>query len=401
MIEHIASDTIASQAKRTSRKIGFETRKQLTLASAHAVNDIYTAFIAPLIPILINRLSLLNVQAGFFLIFLQWPSLLQPVIGHFADHHNLKKYAIWAPAVTGVMMSLLGIAQSYLAAAVLLVLAGLSSAVLHAIGPAIVGSLSEKKLGRAMSIWMVNGELGPMLGPLLVTSVVTLFSPAAIPWLMVVGIASSITLSFLLRDLPYTRPMNRGKKVKIPFRAIARVFLPLVGIILARSLLPASANIFLPVYLIERGSSLWLAGSALTFQAAFGILGTIIGGILNDRIGARVVIFISLIGSSLFMFIFLSSSGLIQVIALALVGVCSLMIMPVGLAVVQEHFPQNRSFANGVYLALLFSAGSLASVVMGGLIDVLGTHQAFVWGVIACLLGVPFVFWLPGKPILH
>jgi len=398
LIEHIALDTIASQTKRTSKKIGFETRKQLTLASAHAFNDIYTAFIAPLTPILIERLSLLNVEAGFFLIFLQWPSLLQPIIGHFADRHNLKRYAIWAPAVTGIMMSMLGIAQSYLTVAILLVLAGLSSAVLHAIGPAIVGSLSEKKLGRAMSIWMVNGELGPMLGPILVTSVVTLFSPAATPWLIIIGITGSIALSRMLRNMPYTKSIDQGKKVGVPFKAITRVLLPLAGIILARSLLRASAEFFLPVYLTERGSSLWLAGSALTIQAAFGILGTILGGLLNDRIGSKVVMFTSLIGSSLFMFIFLSSSGFAQVASLAFMGACSMMILPVGMAVVQEHFPQNRSLANGFYLALLFAGSALASVIMGVLIDAMGTQQAFSWGILACFLGIPFVFWLPGKP---
>lgn len=382
-----------------SEKGNFELRKLQIMASAHAFNDIYTSFVAPLMPILIERLSLLKVEAGFFLIFLQGPSLLQPVIGHFADRHNLKRYAIWAPAMTGIMMSLLGIAQSYGVVALLLILAGLSSAVLHAIGPAIVGSLSEKKLGRAMSIWMMNGELGPMLGPILVTSVVTLFSANSTPWLMLIGMLGGLVLTHLLKDLPYTPPANQSKNEMISFKAIVAVILPLGGILMMRSLLYVSSFAYLPVYLTERGSSLWLAGSALTIQSAFGILGTLLGGILNDRIGSKVVISISLIGASLFMYFFLISNGWLQIIALALMGLCSMMILPVGMAVVQEHFPHNRSLTNGLYLAMMFIASSVASVVMGGLIDALGTQQAFLWGIVACLLGLPFIFWLPSKPV--
>jgi len=385
----------------TSHRIGYQLRKQMTLASAHAFNDIYTAFIAPLIPILIDRLSLLNVQAGFFLIFLQGPSLLQPVIGHLADRHNLKKYALWAPAITGIMMSLLGIANSYLMVVALLVMAGLASAILHAIGPAFVGSLSEKKMGRAMSIWMVFGEIGPMLGPLLVTSVVTVFSPSATPWLMIIGITGSLVLSRLLKDLPYSPPPRQAGAGRISIKSVARVFIPLAGIVLARALLRSSADFFLPVYLTERGASLWLAGSALTIQAGFGILGTIFGGYLNDRIGAKQVMFMALLGSTLSMFAFLSSSGGMQVVALALVGTFTAMVLPVGMAVVQEHFPHNRSFANGLYLAMLFLGSSLAGVLMGALIDALGTQQAFIWGIVVCALGLPFTLWLPGKLIVQ
>lgn len=400
MEKQLIAGKTALKLIRKFEKGNFELRKMQIMASAHAFNDLYTSFSAPLMPILIERLSLLKVEAGFFLLFLQAPSLLQPVIGHFADRHNLKRYAIWAPAVTGMMMSLLGVAQSYSLMAVLLILAGLSSAVVHAIGPAIVGSLSEKKLGRAMSIWMMNGELGPMLGPILITSMVTLFSANATPWLMSIGIIGSVVLTYLLKDLPYSQPAQQIKKEMISLKSIAAVILPLGGIFMMRSLLYVSTYTYLPVYLTERGSSLWLAGSALTIQSAFGIPGTLLGGILNDRIGSKVVISISLISASLFMYFFLISNGWLQIIALALMGVCSMMILPVGMALVQEHFPHNRSFSNGLYLALMFTASSVASVMLGGMIDALGTQQAFLWGIVACLLGVPFVFWLPSKPIL-
>jgi len=176
-----------------------------------------------------------------------------------------------------------------------------------------------------------------------------------------------------------------------------KVFLPLAGILIMRALLRAAAEIYLPVYLTERGVSFWLAGVSLTILEGAGILGIIISGNINDRIGPRLVLIVSLIGSSIFMYLFLFSQGFLQVINLVLLGFMSLAMVPIGMAIMQEPFPENRSFANGLYLAMLFLVNALAGVSMGWMCDHLGTQQAFLWSIAVCLLGIPFVFMLPGK----
>ena len=67
----------------------------------------------PLLPVLIEKFSLSNAQAGLLNVFLQWPSLLQPFIGYLADRRNLRILVVAAPAIAGVCMSLLGVAPSY------------------------------------------------------------------------------------------------------------------------------------------------------------------------------------------------------------------------------------------------------------------------------------------------
>ena len=73
--------------------------------------------------------------------------------------------------------------------ALLLVLAGFSSAALHAVGPVMVGNTSGLRLGRGMSFWMVGGELGRTLGPILIVSAIGLITIKETRWLMI-GIAS-------------------------------------------------------------------------------------------------------------------------------------------------------------------------------------------------------------------
>ena len=113
-----------------------------TISAGHAVHDTYSGFLRPLLPTFKETLALTNAQAGLLTVFMQWPSLFQPFLGYLADKISLRPFFILAPTITAVAMSLLGVAPTYAVLAMLLVVAGVSSASLHAAGPAIVGKLS-------------------------------------------------------------------------------------------------------------------------------------------------------------------------------------------------------------------------------------------------------------------
>jgi len=185
------------------RSSRFETGRVATVAAGHAVHDTYTAFLAPLLPVFIEKLGLTITGAGFLTVFIQAPSLVQPAIGRLADRLNLRALVLWAPALSAVFMSLLGVAPGYAWIALLLTLAGLNSAGLHAVAPIMAGHVSGSKLGRGMSFWMVGGELGRTLGPIIVVSVVAPLSLKGLLWLMPAGLAVSLLLNIQLKQVPY------------------------------------------------------------------------------------------------------------------------------------------------------------------------------------------------------
>jgi FSR family fosmidomycin resistance protein-like MFS transporter len=55
---------------------GFQLSRVFTIISAHFIHDTYSAFLAPLLPNLIDKLSLTYTQAGFLSTIMQLPSLL-------------------------------------------------------------------------------------------------------------------------------------------------------------------------------------------------------------------------------------------------------------------------------------------------------------------------------------
>jgi len=367
----------------------------LVVSSAHIVHDTYSGFISPLLPFLIERLSLLKAEAGLFGLLYHGASVLQPFIGYLGDKKNLKKYALLMPAITGIALSFLSIAPNLLIGLLLCLIAGISASILHAILPALVSSLSGNQIGKGMSIWMVCGEVGIMLGPILVTAVATMFSINAIPWLSILGIGISIILSFYLKELPEHNVVDKNAKLSIPTKELAAIILPLAGIVLMRAPLRSASEVFLPVYLREKGVDPMLAGSSVSLLFGFGMLGTMAGGSLRDRFGFKKVITYSVLIASLGMVLFTTANGWLQVICIALIGSSSMIILPVGLAYVLESFPNNRSLANGLYLAMTFCINAASGVFTGFLYDTFGGFNTFLWSGLISLLGIPFLFLLP------
>jgi FSR family fosmidomycin resistance protein-like MFS transporter len=376
---------------------GFQTGRVLSISFAHATNDVYTSFLAPLLPAFIAKLALSKTEAGLLELFKSSPSLFQPFIGHLADRVSLRYFVILAPAVTATMMSLLGVAPRYVVLALLVMAAGLSSASLHAVAPAMAGRLSGRKLGRGMGFWMVGGTLGWALGPILVVSAVRFLTLEGTPWLMVGGWGASLLLFLRLRDVPGRPPTpSQETSFRQGLQVMRPLLGPLVGIILARALLVAAALFFLPTFLTEEGANLWSAGVTLSLVQIAGMAGSLLAGSLSDRIGRRLVVFMFTLMAPLLMFVFLGASGWAQIPVLLGVG-AGLSVQAVLMALVQESCPDNRALANGVYLSISFMSESGAAVVLGALGDLFGLRLAFAVAAVASLLGLPFVRLLPAK----
>jgi FSR family fosmidomycin resistance protein-like MFS transporter len=104
-----SASTPKTEKSPTETSRGFQTGKILALSIGHFIHDVYTGFLAPLLPLLIEKLSLSLTQAGFLTTIMQLPALLNPYIGQLADRISGRYFVILAPALTAVPMSLIGI----------------------------------------------------------------------------------------------------------------------------------------------------------------------------------------------------------------------------------------------------------------------------------------------------
>jgi len=394
----MSADAAASvQAAESER---FQTDRVVTISAGHAVHDTYTGFLPPLLPAFIENLSLSKTEAGLLTVFVQAPSLLQPFIGHLADRASLRYGVILAPAVSATAMSLLGVAPSYAMLALLLMVAGLSSATLHSVGPVIAGRLSGVRLGRGMGFWMVGGELGRTLGPLLIATYFR-YSPDDLshtPWLMVGGWLTSLLLFLWLRDVDArSSKLGNGLPWRQALRVMAPLLVPLTGILFVRAFMSSALTTYLPTFLAEEGAELWLAGLALSVLEAAGVVGALLGGSLSDRWGRRLILLVSLVTTPALMLLFLVVDGWLRFPLLLALGLVALSVTPVIMAMVQESFPENRALANGVYMSISFLIRSGVVIVVGAMGDLWGMRASFLICAIITLGGLPFLLFLPRR----
>lgn len=374
----------------------FHLDRVLTIISAHLIHDTYSAFLAPLLPNLIEKLSLTYTQAGSLSAVTQLPSLLNPIIGYLDDRINLRIFVILAPAVSATTMSLLGIAPNYLSLAVLLFITGMSISAFHAPSPAMIARASGSHVGRGMSLYMAAGELGRTIGPLIASWGLLTFTlggmfPIAIP-----GWIASLAVFIRFRSIPVHIEKQPGFRGVLPI--VRRLFLPLIGIIFFRSFLITGLGVYLPTLLEGEGASVWKANSTLAIYQLAGVVGAILGGTASDRLGRKSVLFTVTSMAPIMVFLFLNTNGWLTILVLILAGLFGLASQPILLAIVQDQLPNHRSISNGLFMTVSFLCLSTSAVVIGMIGDRVGLRQAFMWTAFSGLLAAPLVFLLPRRP---
>jgi FSR family fosmidomycin resistance protein-like MFS transporter len=373
----------------------FQTDKVMTIVGAHFFHDIYTASIAPLLPILIDTLSISLTQAGSLRAIMQIPALLNPFIGYMADKVSLRYFVIFAPAVTATLISSIGFAHSYFALVVIFLLTGISVAAFHAPAPAMIARISGKQVGKGMSFFMAAGELSRTVGPLLAVWAISLWTLDGFYRLVVIGWVTSLVLFLRLRTISARQTTGANWRAVMP--ALRTLYLPLAGISLFQNMLTSGLFTYLPTYMSQGGSTLLVAGAALSILELAGVAGALLSGTLSDRLGRRSVLLAMNSLSAIFMLFFVNSSGWLIVPVLLALGFTSLSTTPVILAIVQDNLPNNRAIGNGIFMAIAFLMQSLAIVVTGMLGDRFGLNTAFLVGALVSLLAIPLIFLLPSE----
>jgi len=378
----------------------FQTGNVLTVSLAHALNDVYTSFLPPLLPSLMAKLALSNTQAGLLAFMQSTPSLLQPVIGHLADRASLRYFVILLPAVAATAMSLLGVAPHYAVVALLVIIAGLSSAGFHASAPAMAGRLSGWRLGRGLGFWTVGGYLGFAVGPILVTSTVNLLTLKGTPWLAIGGWIGSAILFLRLRgvQLQPTRSAA-GDSWRRGLEAIRPILIPVVGLTLSRAMAFSATLTFLPTMLTSQGIDLWRAGISLSVLQLASAGGALVAGSASDRLGRRSIVLLSTLSAPLLILALVFLQGWLKLPTLIGLGLTMPATYVVLMALIQESCPDNRALATGVLLSVTFVSEALGAVVLGALADLFGLGTAFVAAALVLLGGLPLVFLLPRERV--
>jgi len=372
----------------------FKKSEVFTTSAAHMLHDTYSAFLAPLLPLLIEKLGMSLSISALLEIIRRIPTLFNPFIGLLAEKTGVKYFVILTPAITAIAMSLIGFASSYTVLFILLFVSGISSAFFHVPSPVIIKEASGNKIGTGMSWFMVGGESARTIGPLLVTAAVSLWGLEGIYRLMPLGLVASFILYIKLKDFTLhqtvQKPKEKGDTKKL-LKQYTPFFIVLGSYLFFQAGMKSAITLYLPVYLTNQGESLWYAGISLSILQFFGVLGAFFAGSLSDRIGRKNVLVITSIGATLSMGIFIQYTSLY---ILPFLGLFLLSSGPVLMASVQDTQTHMPTFMNSMYMSISFSVTSLVVFIVGILGDGFGLETTFIICNIFAFGSIPFAFLL-------
>jgi FSR family fosmidomycin resistance protein-like MFS transporter len=373
----------------------FQTGRVMLVAFSHFIHDAYTSFLAPLLPLIIEKLSLTLSQAGLLSTVMQIPALLNPIIGLFADNKGLARWlVVLSPTLTAIPMSLILSTSSYSLLLVLVFIAGISVALYHVPTPVLVSKYSGESKGRGMSIFMTGGETARTLGPMFAVLAVSLLGADHFYAVMGFAVLTSILLYFTLEKEEEKTSIKKSGSLKSTYDEIKHVLIPLSGILSARSFMHASMGIFLTVFVERQTGSLWYGGAALALYEAFGVAGVLSAGTLSDWLGRQRVLFWVLTIAPVAILLFVFTTGIIKIVMLVITGFTVLSTTPVMLAIIQENAKLNPSAANGLFMMISFAVRSIAVFFAGIIGDIAGLENMFIVSALIGFSAVPFLLKL-------
>jgi FSR family fosmidomycin resistance protein-like MFS transporter len=383
-------DTLMN-TNQTSKEL---SEKQVySISGGHLFHDLYTSFLAPLLPTLMDNLSLNLTGAGILTSISRLPSIFNPIIGYLADKTGARYFIIFAPAFTATLMSLIGSTNSPIALGIVLFLSGASSTVFHASSPGLVAKATESRKGFGLSVYMAGGGIGRGLGPLLAVWAVSIWGLSGLWRLMFLGWGVSLILYFQFRNFEFKPKERYSLRKELPY--FKRFFIPLAFVLILRSGLTASLNTYLPVFMVQSGTPLWLAGAALSILEISGVIGALVLGPFSDKVGRKKVINISIIISAVLVPVFLQLSGWSVFPLLILLGFFSLSTGTIFLALVQDNFQHHRATGNSIYMLLSFLSNAFMLIVIGIIGDNFSLSMAYWISSLAAILSIPVIQLLP------
>ncbi|MFA4850666.1 MAG: MFS transporter [Methanoregula sp.] len=370
------------------------------------VTDIYMPVLPAILPLLILNNGYSYFTAGLLITaYNVTSSFTQPVIGWLSDTKGLTINISISLLMSAVFVGLMGIAQNYYLIMLLAVLAALGHACFHPSALSMVSRLcTRENRGKLTSFFVVGGNLGYAIGPVLAGGIVWWLGLPGLLLLVLPAIAMVFALKYILPGGITRACASKTGAVETQHPVTSKkpfIILMIASILRAWAIFAAIT--FLPMYLVSQGYDLVMASMIVTLMLLTGVAGQVVGGHFSDRYGRKEFMIFGLILSIPPFCFFMLTSGILSIIGLLLFGFFLWSTFAVAVAMSHELLPGNVGLASGIMLGLAIGFGGLGVAVNGIIADhyslaaALGTIPIPIAGAILLMCVLPY----PWKTLRH
>ncbi len=371
----------------------------LAVSFCHFLNDLMQSLLAALYPMLKDSYGLDFWQIGVLtLTFQGTASLLQPVIGIYTDKRPMPYSLPVGMGSTLVGLVLLAFAGNYLLLLIGAGLVGLGSAVFHPESSRVARMASGGRYGLAQSLFQVGGNVGTAIGPLLAAFIVMPRGQASVSWFSLVALLGMVILWQVsgwyvrYRVASASRPAV-SKALPFAKQKIVIALTVLALLTFSKNVYMASLSSYYTFYVIEKFSVTVEQSQVLLFiLLAAAAVGTILGGPIGDRFGAKTVIWFSILGVLPFTlalpYVDLFWTGVLS----AIIGLILASAFPAIIVFAQELMPGRVGMVAGIFFGFAFGMGGLGAAALGIIADVRGIDFVYKICSFLPLIGLLTIF---------
>jgi FSR family fosmidomycin resistance protein-like MFS transporter len=358
----------------------------LILSLSHLVTDLTGSALPAMMPFVKNTLQLSYTAVGVVIMVSNMTSsIIQPLFGYLSDKMEMKWLLPVSVILTYIGFSFLGFSSSFVVLLILVIINGLGVAIYHPEGTKIMHYFSGAKMATGMSFFQVGGNFGMALGPLFVTYAIALADLSGTLFYLFLGIPMLAIL------LLFSKKLNLRAKGKKSDAGEERRDSPLAGenrSWAAMSLLVFAVSLrswahmglitFAPFYYIQVLKGDAITGGRLVFLFLMGgVVGTLIGAAIADRIGHKYYFCLSMILSVPLLWLFLQVGGIWVFIILFLVGLLLISSFSVTIVMGQRILKNRLGMASGLTVGFVIGMGGVGAGLLGVVAD--------SWGVMTVL----------------
>jgi MFS transporter, FSR family, fosmidomycin resistance protein len=366
----------------------------------HLLNDMTQALLPAVYPILRGALDLSFAQVGFLTFVYQvTASLLQPFIGHYTDRRPMPYSLPFGMASSMAGLLTIAFAPSYGVLVVGSMLLGLGSSIFHPESSRIARLASGGSHGLAQSLFQVGGNFGAALGPLAAAFIVLPRGQAGLAWFALAAAAGIVILTALghwYQQNGHAKRRASAAPTRHPTLSpgqVSKAMSILIALMFSKFIYLASFTSYYTFYLMDKfGLS---TKDAQIYQFVFFTavaVGTVAGGPIGDRLGRKLVIWVSILGVLPFALL-LPHVGLAATAALSVViGFMIASAFPAIVVYGQELMPGRVGMASGLFFGFAFGIGGIGAAALGALADWQGIRFVFLLCSLLPAIGVLAVF---------
>nr|WP_274630633.1 MFS transporter [Mesorhizobium shangrilense] len=371
----------------------------LAISFSHMLNDIMQSLLSAIYPMLKDGYRLDFWQIGMLtLTFQVTASLFQPLVGIYTDKRPLPYSLPFGMGSTLIGLVVLAYAGNYWLLLTGAAFIGFGSAVFHPEASRVARMASGGRYGLAQSLFQVGGNFGQSIGPLLAAFIVVPLGQGSVAWfslaaLLGMGVLWQVS-NWYSRNRVAVATNVSSAIIAISRSRLVIALLVLVALTFSKNVYMASISSYYTFYLIEKFGVSVQDSQVFLFLFLFAAaLGTVIGGPIGDRYGAKFVIWLSIVGAVPFTLALPYVDSLFWTAVLSFaIGVIMASSFPAIVVFAQELLPGRVGMVAGVFFGFAFGIGGIAAAVLGILADTHGIDFVYMVCSYLPLLGLLTIF---------